>query len=432
MRRCSAYDFTVPNEDPTPIPSIIDGTTYPVTFHDTIRPVPCKAASVKELSGQKVTLTVAGSQPTTTTEIEWNYENGFIMATGATIIKLLYTDPVASTTSTCFGERAGCPTGTNPLLPTPTSAPSGQYIPPPSAALTQFTPSPSCLAASNFWLVSGQCSAASNPRADHTSPPWLQCTHTVAGDPDPAEAACHPRGPGTAVRGTPAYYTTCPVGYTVARAWTDQPFDATPALPSASWQTRAVDATGIACCPSAVRGVSFAWATSDDHPLATATTVHDGVAYTVTRAALPGCFATGRAAVAPLDGRVVTLGLYSDAGGYDPSTRTPGRKYERTTEAVWDAERDVLFAYPAMVRFTVFHGPYTCFRGCEEYFTYSYHNTLGSGEAQPTGALEGGEGGAASTSTGAAAAVTRGDVQAGLSVVVVVVTVFHAVLGALV
>jgi hypothetical protein len=253
----------------------------------------------------------------------------------------------------------------------------------------------------------------------------------VAGDPDPAETACHQRNVGTAVSGTPTYYTACPVGYTVASAWTDKPFDETSTLPSASWQTHAVDATRMVCCPSAVQGVSFEWAMNGDPPLSTATTVHDGVTYTVTRDPLPECFATGRA-MAPLDGRAVTLGLYSDASGYSPSDKPPGRKYEATTEAVWDAERDVLFAHPAMVRFTVFHGTYTCVAGCEDYFTYSYHNTLGSGESQPTGALEGGEGGAASTSTGAAAVVGRGDVQAGLSVLVVVVTVVQVVLEVLV
>ncbi|KAL2166623.1 hypothetical protein VTG60DRAFT_2442 [Thermothelomyces hinnuleus] len=146
------YDFTPVGTTQTPIPSIIDGTTYPVTYSTSY--ALCKAASVKQLSGQKVTMTVPiGQSSSTTTEVEWDYENDFIVATGADIYKRLYPNPKAGTTRMCFGDHAGCESRTKPYLPTPTYAPYDPYIPPPSPAVARFTPAQSCLPeSSKLWL----------------------------------------------------------------------------------------------------------------------------------------------------------------------------------------------------------------------------------------------------------------------------------------
>ncbi|KAL2193561.1 hypothetical protein P885DRAFT_45227 [Corynascus similis CBS 632.67] len=420
----TAYDFAPADYDPTPIPSIIDGTTYPVTY-STWNAL-CKAVSIKELSGQKVTLTVpSGTESAGTTVVDWDYENDFITVTAATIYKNLYPDPRAGTTSTCFGDELGCDGRTNRYIPPPTHAPANSYVPPPSPAVTQFTPSPSCLSDSNLWLVSGKCSAPVNGNTEPRSPPWLQCTYTVAGDPDIAEAACYQRGRSTVIDGEPTWYTTCPAGYTAFNSSIYRPFD--------RWaRTYEVEATLVSCCPSAFRDVTFAY--TRQLSKLWSLTVHDGVTRTVSWGLLPYCSASRVGD--QLAGKAVTMGLYNHAESFD-YIRKLNRKYEGTsTEAVWNEAHDTLFAHAAHVMYTVFHGTHTCFESCDDYFTYSYHNTQRDSKSATTttaAADGGGDGGPRSTSVssaGAAAAMAKGDVQAaGLSVVVVVVTVVHVAVG---
>ncbi|KAK3291608.1 uncharacterized protein B0H64DRAFT_409532 [Chaetomium fimeti] len=402
----TAYDFTLVS-DRTLIPTVIDGTTYPLTFATETEL--CKAGSIKALSDQTVTMTVfAGETTGTTTETVWDYENGFIVATAAIINKRLYTDPVASTTSTCYGDLdARCALRSNPLVPGPTPAPSDRYDPPPTSPVTQFTPAPSCLSQpGNLWLVSDQCSVVTTRPENQPHPPWLQCTHILAGEPNPSQTACYPAGPAAAgPSGDSTFYTGCPVGYTQAGLATSKPFDARFGKPRANY---AAEASTLGCCPS-LEGISFAYPSrTPGAGWPEPTTTHDGVAYSVQRGPPPRCVATGvgvQDALAGPAGRPVTLGLYADDGG----------RYEGTTEVDWDAASHTLYAHAVEVRYTVFHGTYTCFRNCGAYFTHSYNNTQ-----------------RAASSTGAAAVVARGDVQAGLSVVVVVVTVVHVVMGALV
>ncbi|KAL2195228.1 hypothetical protein P885DRAFT_41222 [Corynascus similis CBS 632.67] len=422
----TAYDFVPANLVPTPIPSVIDGTTYPVTYSTSN--VLCKAASVEKLSGKKVTMTVrSGNQIADTTVVDWDYENDFIIMTAPTIYKNLFPDPRAGTTSTCFGDQPGCDDRTNPYIPRPTYAPPNSYVPPPSPAVTQFTPPPSCLSDSNLWLVSGKCSVTDPGKSSEPlSPPWLQCTHTVAGDPNESEPACYQGGPSTVIDGKPTWYTACPVGHTVFNSSIYKPFDR-------STRTYNVDATLLTCCPTAFRDIAFTYTTELNYVMSP--TVHDGVTRMVIRDPLPRCFASRVGD--RLAGMAVTMGLYSDAGGWDSSAKKPGQKYEGTSrEAVWDEARDTLFAHPAYIMYTVFHGTHTCFENCNEYLTYSYHNTQrGSKGATTTTAAAGGGGDGSPRSTlassaGAAAAMARGDMQAaGLSVVVVVVTIVHVAIG---
>ncbi|KAK4148463.1 hypothetical protein C8A00DRAFT_19712 [Chaetomidium leptoderma] len=413
----TAYDFAPVNVEPTVIPTVVDGTTYPMTYR-TLYEL-CKAASIKELSDQTVTMTVSTSSTLSTTEVAWDYENGFIVATPAMIQKYLYTGR-PGTTSTCFGD-SHCVMNHNPIEPRPTYAPFGTYVPPPSTAVTQFTPAPSCLAESNVWLVSDRCSLTTTPRI----PPWLQCTHTVAGNPDFAQGACYP-GPSTVVSGTPTYYTACPVGYTTANSTFYKPFNE-------AARTYEVEASRVTCCPSAFGDVTF----THTSPGWTYTTIHDGTVHRVSSATLPPFCAASR--VSQLKDKTLTMGLYSNGA----EEGRPGRTYDGASEAVWDAAQNTMYAEAQTVSWTVFHGTHTCFEwsDCNNYFTYSYGNTMGPGipvrspsTTAASGTQEGGGDGpreTSSPSTGAAAAVMRGDGRAGLSVVVVVVTVMHVAIGVL-
>ena len=254
----------------------------------------------------------------------------------------------------------------------------------------------------------------------------------MAGDPDSTRAACYP-GPSTVVSGTPTYYTACPVGYTTANSTVYRPF-------SSKTRTFEVEASYIACCPSAFDGITF----THTSPGWTRTTVRDGTTYRVRSATIPpDCAASN---VLQLKDKTVTLGLYSNGA----SSWWPGRTYDGASTAVWDAAQDTLYAHALTVSWTVFHGTYTCFdwNDCTDYFAYSYSNTMGPGivvatpttTAADTAGTQTQEGGSSSPSktasesqsTGAAVALVRGDGRAGRSVVVVVVTVMHIALGALV
>jgi hypothetical protein len=384
----------------------------------------CKAASIKELSDQTMTLTVSASPTPTTTEVAWDYENGFILATPATIAKYIYTG-FPGTTSTCFDH---CTMNYNPLMqPHPTRAPRGTYVVPPSTPVTQFTPAPSCLAETNMWLISDRCYLTVDP----TVPPWLQCTHTVAGDPNLAQTSCYP-GPSTVVSGTPTYYAGCPAGYTTASSTTYQPY-----VRLNIGDFPGVVVTSIDCCPSAFSAIAF----THMSPEWRYATIHDGTTHTVVLATdAPRCAASGipRLNNAPTQ----TLKLYSNG-----DSSRPGKTYDGASKDVWDTAHGIVYAQPHTAAWTVFHGTHTCFEatGCAEYFTYSYSNTMGPGipvvagtstrEAEGEGEGEGGggEGGPASSSSTGAAAVARRDGRMGVVGVVVVVTVVvNVVVGGLV
>ncbi|KAK3290438.1 uncharacterized protein B0H64DRAFT_427704 [Chaetomium fimeti] len=414
----TAYDFFNADYKPTTLPTVVDGTTYPVTYQTSN--AYCKATSIKQFSGQKVTATVVASPTPTTTEVEWDYEHGYLLAPAAARIqKYIYTNG-HGTIASCFGSTH-CSVNTNPIEPRPTYAPYGTYVPPPVTSVARFTPAASCLAESNLWLVSDRCSLTTAPR----EPPWLQCTHTVAGDPDPGRADCYP-GASTVISGTPTYYTGCPAGYTTVSTTRSFPW-------TTAGEPASAEARRVTCCPSALHGDMTFTHTS---PGWRSTTVHDGTTHTVSsRRTPPYCVA--RAAVPQADDdRTVTLGLY-----WNGPDEGRGRTYDGSSEVVWQAGADLtVYAHPVTVRSTVFHGTHTCFDAaeCRRYFTYSISNTMGSGVVvatpTPTGG-GGGEGEAASSSStgGAVAAVARGDGRVGLvSVVVVVTVIVNVALGGLV
>ncbi|KAH6857121.1 hypothetical protein B0I37DRAFT_443685 [Chaetomium sp. MPI-CAGE-AT-0009] len=394
----TAYDFVGPNDEPTTFPTVIDGTTYAMTYPT--QSAYCKAASIENLSGQKVTLTVSASRTITTTEVEWDYEHDFLLVTPASIQKYLYTGR-PGTTSTCFGGRDQHCVNSNPMEPRPTSAPSGTYYPPPSTAVTQFTPAASCLAESNLWL----------------------CTHTVAGEPDYARVACYPDS-STVINNTPTYYTGCPVGYTTASATQYYPW----IIGGQPDQRYSVEAHEVRCCPSAFgadHDITFTYTL----PERTHTTIHDGTTHAVSREfRLPFCVAS--TAASQRGDKTVTLGLY---GKKDARPGAPAKTYDGHSEAVWEAGAEMtLYAEAVGLSWTVFHGTHTCFdfKDCSQYFTYSYNNTMGPGVvvATPTPTRDGeggggGEGEAASSSSTAGAVAVRGDGRAGLAGVTVVVVV---------
>jgi hypothetical protein len=352
----TAYDFRAADGTPTAFPSVVGGNTYPVTFGTYGQ---CKATSIKAFSDQMVTVTLSAS-PLSTTEVAWDYEHGFLAAEPARIVKYLYPDEEAGTTSTCFDR---CPESVRSSQsrtgPVPTSAPTDSYIPPPSPVVTQFTPAPSCLSDDNLWIVSASCYL---PEARSSNrPPWLQCTYTAAGDPNPTETACYQRGTSTVVSGTTAFFSACPAGYTTAWESTRQPYSSSHYDRNMT-TTYDVYETLKACCPSAFGdGISF----SGTEVATTQTRGQNVFIYVV-----PRCVASS---VSQFRDRTVTMGLYSDARVWDKKKRQ-GAEYGTTT-AVWDVGHDLLYAHVQTVGWTVFHGTYTCYENCDEYFAYSYHNT---------------------------------------------------------
>lgn len=384
----SAYDFVGPDFIPTALPSVIHGTTFPVTFPTAGM---CKATSIKALSDQTVTLSVTGSPPSTT-ELVWDYDNGFLVAEPARVYQTLYPDIEPGTTSTCYGR---CPSQSwSSTGPGPTPAPTGTYVPPPSPVVTQFTPAPTCLDDSNLWIVSASCYLRDDPYQGN--PPWIQCTYTELGAPNPYDPACYQQSTATVVDNTKAFYSACPAGYTPAATYLYKPFDL-PSFQGSKTETFDVVITAHQCCPGAASVVDDAGAT---HPITFTTTdytgfhtVHGGRTRDVFMYVVPVCVATH---ISALDDHTVTLGLYSDVRVWDkrdvvaphPATTAssaagllgkrqlnPPPTTYGTTQAVWDAEHDLLFANAQQVSWTVFHGTYTCYEGCDDYFTYSYYNT---------------------------------------------------------
>lgn len=323
----------------------------------------CKATSVETLVEKTVTLTVTTSPELLTTESAWDYETGLILAKPAGLTNFVYEG--VGTTSTCVGGySAGCNAISNPLAPptatpTITSAPEGTYVPPPSHPLTRFTPAPSCLSESNLWFVSTSCYLTG---ADF-SPAWLSCTMTEFGEPDVSNSACYGSiyaastlGPD----GTASFFATCPVGYTTAMTSTSRPFDE-PKYSSSKTQSFDAVVTHVNCCPSGP-GYDFKYT-----EIRQTRTAHDGVDYNVQLYIMPGCVASH---VKTLSDKEVTMGLFSDPRVWDKRDEETPR-----TTTKWDYEHNTIWAQEKPHRYTVFHGTYTCFEKCTEYFTYSYHNT---------------------------------------------------------
>ncbi|KAK3366191.1 hypothetical protein B0T24DRAFT_583425 [Lasiosphaeria ovina] len=442
----TAFDFGPPGAVAAGTPTVIDGTTYAVNLMFT--ELLCKATSVKALSDQTVTLTVATTS-LAAVEVAWDYEHGFVAAEPAHIYKFLYPDPQNSgSTSTCFGFY--CPTLTNPLkpTPTPTQAPTGTYVTPPPAVVTQFTPPASCAVdAAHLWLVSTGCYLTGVDASVDYHPPWLLCTITVAGDPVAYNVGCYPQR-------SAVPYSGCPVGHTVAKSGTWRPFD-TVVYNDYVGTTSSFDVvgSGFTCCPAFAptapsdKQAAFTYY-SDIHLF---TTTHNNQAYSVYMV-YPMPFCAASSLDRQLGGSTVTLGLYVDTQVWDKRRRddetsivTAGTSTYHsssptsTTVVVWDGAHDTVFAHSAQFSYTVFHGTYTCFENCDNYFTYSYYNTdpnapsitgvstTLTGTSTGTGGGEGQQG-AAANSTISLAMAAGGREPAGLSVTAVVVLAVQVVM----
>ncbi|KAK0720098.1 hypothetical protein B0H67DRAFT_599683 [Lasiosphaeris hirsuta] len=324
-----AYDFKGPGGPVTPVQSIIDGQTYPVNLAATADY--CRAALVKELSDQQVTMAVSTFPSLATTELAWGYENNVIIAA-----------PSSGEASTCYGN---CPDPTHPYTPatTPTSAPTDSYIPPPTHPLTQFTPAPTCLA--NLWLVSTSCKLV---KTNIQSPPWLACTLTELGEPDVGETACYQRWGGqdrVSGNNSTSFLSGCPVGYTVAKTRATKPYD----YGAGANTIFDIVATTISCCPS---GGGYNFTAIESSALQTSITVHAGETFTVEWYPLPHCAASR---VSENKDATATMSVV-------------------TTTAVWDVEHDTAFAQVQEITYT----------DCYNHFKYSYHSTNPNAPSLPT------------------------------------------------
>lgn len=345
----------------------------------------CKASSVPQLSGKSLTITKSTSPTLVTTTAAW--DGGALFATPHFIQKFLYEGP--STTLTCFG--GACADSINPLVsaPTPTSAPTDSYVPPPAHPVTQFTPAPSCLSKSNLWLVSSRCHLVEPKDLMTRSLPWLRCTIPKAGDPDTGyKTDCYQGvsqhtdrtvGPDS----TTTFYSACPVGYTVAHSSVHYPYDE--GMLDEYGPTKIYDAThkAFVCCPT-----HYPFQYNDGDAWET-TTIHDDKTHTVQFHRMPNCKATNVWGLANRDVVMTLTGeddmMLPDRGALP--RRVGGNQFvlnqqppsptepPRLTTTRWDVVDKTLWAQAQYYSYVVFHETYTCYENCDQYFTYSYHNT---------------------------------------------------------
>ncbi|KAM7187776.1 hypothetical protein V8F20_010833 [Naviculisporaceae sp. PSN 640] len=284
-------------------------------------------------------------------------------------------------------------------LPAPTFT---SYIPPTTPPLTQFTPAPTCYpttAGQQMWHVTGLCYPYPHPPGGDPKDwevPRPVCTYTRAGNPQENKPECGNRwgGPGN-VEGI---IGSCPVGFTSAGVdpmYGFKPFDRTSWGPTPTTEVFDATASAIICCPS-VSGLQFKARTTGNVYIPS-TTFHNGVLFTMD-VPVPHCYAHPATA---LDGKTVTMGVYHDSRVFDRKVKrdeeklavkrqesidfadwpweTPGwggwGDMGKTTTAVFNAQRDTIWADEVRYHYTVFHGTHTCYENCHDYFTNSYYNT---------------------------------------------------------
>jgi hypothetical protein len=144
-----------------------------------------------------------------------------------------------------------------------------------------------------------------------------------------------------------------------------------------SYSTTTFDAVDLvyACCPD---GADFKYFDMNDGTYVTKTTHPDGEDVYVSIYVPPRCVATH---VEDLVDQEVALTMFYNPSIPDKRKRQEEKDMENrspiigTTTRKWDIDRDIIFAEPATYAYTVFHGTYTCFESCREYFSYSYNNT---------------------------------------------------------
>ena len=308
------------------------------------------------------------------TSVEGMDEREFILATPAAVSKIVY--ELHETTSTCIGDYGNnvwmCNPFSNDLWPTPSptlppDAPTSSYVTPTTPPLTHFEPAASCIpekAGDDLWEVSVSCVLENN--ANYPPPDWenRKCALTKVGQPNADNGDCYGKYGEDPPAGT--FYSACPVGYTPAMTATWMPFDTTLYPDTTSTLRYDVTSTGIGCCPS-ISGLDFFYPTEVFNPGERGTISYGDAIWTVFTYPVPGCMATS---VKALDGKTVTMGVYSDSRVWDRK-RQEGEK----TSVKWDVKKGTIFAEAMGYGYTVFHGTHTCYTDCDRYFTFSYHNT---------------------------------------------------------
>ncbi|KAF1972539.1 hypothetical protein BU23DRAFT_555063 [Bimuria novae-zelandiae CBS 107.79] len=268
------------------------------------------------------------------------------------------------------------------VTPTPTFAPTGTYIPPPSHAVTYFTPAPSCTP-DKLWLVSTQLCSMSKDDWNNEQPSWAECALTLAGDPHgflPADPDCY-AGPGLrGDDGNALFISECPVGYTQVWAQDDRAFDQTTWITVGDTSSSSVDykdvvAHSAVCCPDNQYGGFKYNYDESTYVNYVRTTDPAGNPASVFIYVPPRCVATSACNVPP----TVTLDAVFNSGVSDKKRKRQAGPDEDIPQVgvvtrTWGSD-NVLFAHSVEYAYTVFHGTYTCFENCYDYYTYSYDNT---------------------------------------------------------
>ncbi|KAF2451891.1 hypothetical protein P171DRAFT_438547 [Karstenula rhodostoma CBS 690.94] len=270
------------------------------------------------------------------------------------------------------------------VTPTPTFAPTGVYVPPPSHSVTLFTPAPSC-SPEKLWLVSTQlCDVNGGNQFNGRFPSWAECALTLAGDPHSPyrNIDCYPWNL-EAEDGTHVFISECPVGYTTV--WESQGrqdlYDTSTITQGGTIATsveyRDIVAHSAVCCPdNALGGFHYNWDSKPDYIDYIQTADPNGNPEKVNLYVPPRCVANSICAVPP----TVTLDVIFNSEVSDKKRRRQDTPPDNISPVgvvtrPWDANKNVVFAHSVEFGYTVFHGTYTCFENCYDYASYSYHNT---------------------------------------------------------
>jgi hypothetical protein len=243
--------------------------------------------------------------------------------------------------------------------------------------LTQFTPAPSCGANSGLWAVTKKCYLypESGPSTVLLNPPWMTCTAAQMGEPPEARNPdCHSAW-GT-IKTEGPFYTTCPVGYSVAGTETYWPYISTAVVSgiTVSGSDEGVKVSMFACCPSASGyDLEFKLDQMDDFRVSTA---HEGISYSGYTYVMPRCRATAKSA------QTVTLTPFSDEWGGERRRRQEASAGPLVTE-VFTAGKKVYAEAESFIE-TVFADGHTCYGGCEAYYQSHYTSPTGPRTSRPS------------------------------------------------
>jgi hypothetical protein len=233
-----------------------------------------------------------------------------------------------------------------------------------------------------MWLVSTSCQILAR-NGQILTPDWLECSITEFGEWNTYNEACYTnllRSTTVGDDGTASFYAGCPAGYTTASETTYRPFDKgnykhPTELAAVSYD---VVVSSVNCCPDGDYSFKF----SDVYT--TSTSRADGYQY-VDMYPMARCVVEH---VKPLSGKDVELTLAANNQVMDKKKRQEEetrrrdkkKRQEETqgpevTTRPWNYADGLLFAEAPQASVTVFHGTYSCFENCDDYFTYSYNNT---------------------------------------------------------